>query len=363
MKRNRLHSICPYFAMFPEQFVRKHVVSLTEPGDVVFDPFSGRGTTVLESLLLNRNAFGTDSNPVAVCLSNAKANPPSESDVLKRLLELEGMTQLDVSNLEEDEFFSLCFHSDTLRQIAGLRSSLSWRTDQVDCFIAATALGCLHGESHKTANCFSNRMPRTISTKKAYSVSWWKNKGLLPPHRDVFSILRNMVSYRLATDLPSVRGIVAETDARQAGDRFAANADTVRLVVTSPPYLDMTDYSEDQWLRLWFLGGESAPTRGFADDRHRSIDSYWNFLRETWLGLQPLLACEAILVVRIGGTRVSFSDAQNKLSASLNAVFGDGVTALDDGYCSEIVGRQTNVFRPGTSGKRFEFDFRYRITS
>src|ERR1700686_3152338 len=89
MKRNRLHSIGPYFAMFPEQFVRKHVVTHTEPGDVIFDPFAGRGTTILESLLLERYAFGTDLNPVAVCLSNAKADPPTEALVMRRLRELE----------------------------------------------------------------------------------------------------------------------------------------------------------------------------------------------------------------------------------------------------------------------------------
>src|SRR3990172_1169324 len=63
--RNRLHSICPYFAMFPETFAQKHIEKFTEPGDYVYDPFSGRGTTLLQALLMNRRAAASDINPVA----------------------------------------------------------------------------------------------------------------------------------------------------------------------------------------------------------------------------------------------------------------------------------------------------------
>ncbi len=48
--RHRFHSICPYFAMFPETFVEKHLAA-TPFGGIVFDPFCRRGTTVLESLI------------------------------------------------------------------------------------------------------------------------------------------------------------------------------------------------------------------------------------------------------------------------------------------------------------------------
>ena len=28
-----------------------------------------------------------------------------------------------------------------------------------------------------------------------------------------------------------------------------------QCAITSPPYLNVTSFEEDQWLRLWFLGG------------------------------------------------------------------------------------------------------------
>lgn len=161
-----LHSICPYFAMFPPGFVERYVLAFTEPGDIVFDPFSGRGTTVFESLLLGRRAYGLDINPVAACVSAAKADPPSRSSILRRIADLR-QAYADNSAVEvpTTEFFATCFAPTTLRQVSFLRTTLSWTTSKVDRFIAAMALGCLHGESHKSKNCFSNRMPRTISTK------------------------------------------------------------------------------------------------------------------------------------------------------------------------------------------------------
>ncbi|MBX3328698.1 MAG: hypothetical protein KF682_22720 [Nitrospira sp.] len=48
---HELHSLCSYMAMFPPMLPRVFIEWLSKPGDVVYDPFSGRGTTLLESLL------------------------------------------------------------------------------------------------------------------------------------------------------------------------------------------------------------------------------------------------------------------------------------------------------------------------
>ena len=347
--------------MFPEQFVRKHVIAQTEIGDVVLDPFAGRGTTILESLLLGRIAFGTDTNPVAVCLSNAKANSPVSSFVLKRIRLLETrFRKRKVILVQEDEFFSKCFHPSTLKQICFMRESLKWRDDNVDCFIAAMILGCLHGDSNRSKNYLSNQMPRTISTKKGYSVRWWNEHGYVAPDRDLFSLLRDMVGYRLVSEIPRLRGKVVEADARTAAMVLPELRGGVTLVVTSPPYLDTTDYREDQWLRLWFLGGPSEPVRGQGDDRHRSADAYWQFLEEAWAGVAKLLRPGATIVVRIGGRGLSVGKALDNLSATLSKGLGVEVHPLDRGHVSEIINRQTRSFRPGTVGRRVEMDFRFR---
>ena len=59
------HSLCSYLGAFPPSLASYFIKYFTDENDLVFDPFSGRGTTILESRLLNRNSFGSDLNPVA----------------------------------------------------------------------------------------------------------------------------------------------------------------------------------------------------------------------------------------------------------------------------------------------------------
>lgn len=86
---HRLHSICSYMAMFPASIPRYFIERCTIPGDVVLDPFSGRGTTPLEACLRGRVGIGNDLNPLAYYLTRAKVNVPRYEDVLARLAELE----------------------------------------------------------------------------------------------------------------------------------------------------------------------------------------------------------------------------------------------------------------------------------
>lgn len=352
--RHRFHSICPYFAMFPESFADKHLC-LADPSAVVLDPFSGRGTTVFQALLTGRIALGVDVNPVAVCVSRAKASPPTAAEVRSRIDELECAFEPATSGLLEDEFFRACFARRTLQQILWLREQLQWRTDRVDCFIAAMAAGCLHGESHRSARVFSNRMPRTIATKPAYSVAWWANRGYEPPERDVFDILRLETDFRYVSSPAPTTGYVKEGDARDASKLLPEWKEKVSLVITSPPYLDVTHFREDQWLRVWFLGGEPRPCSAKeGDDRHFDDRKYWNFLEESWRGLADLLTENARIVIRIGGNRVTEQIAERELTRTLTSAIGN--VACKEVVTSEIKKGQLRAFRPNARGTRREFD-------
>ena len=361
--RHRFHSICPYFAMFPETFVEKHLAA-TPHGGVVFDPYCGRGTTVFQALLQGRDAAGSDVNPVAVCVSGAKGDPPAFSEARTRIDELRrGCREPNDEGWQGDfdRFFDLCFHRRTLLQVRYLRSVLDWRHRKADRFIAALCLGALHGESHKSPNCFSNRMPRTISTKPDYSVGWWTRSGYTPPLRDVFEILERMLEYRFRTKPPEGRVTVVQADARRVADAFPALAGRVTDVITSPPYLDTTNYREDQWLRLWFLGGEARMPRGRRDDRHYNKDIYWTFIQESMQGLAPLLAPRARMVIRIGGRRLLKSELREGLLRSLTRGLDRDVELVDDGVTTEVSKTQANVFR-GSKVSRFEeHDFCFAV--
>ena len=362
--RHPLHSLCPYFAMFPEDFVAKQVYAYTERGDIVFDPFCGRGTTIFESLINHRPAYGVDINSVAACISGAKADAPTLAAVRLRITDLnKQFCEWERVAAPSGEFFRWCFHERTLQEILFLRGVLDWQDSRVDRFIAAIVLSCLHGESHKSQNCLSNRMPRTISTKPEYSVRWWSERGLLPPERNTFDILARVAAFRLSYKKVPLRGAIRLRDARTASRGFPKLRDNVKLIVTSPPYLDTTDYAEDQWLRLWFLGGAERPLiNKNKDDRHTSIDLYWKFLAEAWAGCGPLMREDSVVVVRLGGTRLDKDKLLDGLSETLRLGFaGKKVEPLHRGLTTEIKNRQTNVFRPGTQPGRFEHDFAFSV--
>jgi hypothetical protein len=343
--------------MFPESFVQKYLV-WSKRDEHVFDPFSGRGTTLFESLLNGRDAAACDVNPVAVCISRAKSDPPTKDALLGRISQLADAFQSKTKERSLPAFFYHCFHKDSLQQLQYLRRALRWTRNKTDCFVAALVLGVLHGESHRSERYISNRMPRTISTKPAYSIKWWDKNGYVAPKRDVFQILMGEASYRFETPPPEKRGTVKYGDARKAWQLFPTLHGRVSLVITSPPYLDTTNFEEDQWLRLWFLGGPEYPRlRSGSDDRHTSLLRYTQFLSEAWAGLAPLLAREARLVIRIGGPKIDGDIASEVLNASLTIGLGRKLKLVEQ-HQSKIEGGQLQVFKGGKS-QGVEFDFHF----
>lgn len=366
--RLALHAICPYFAMFPESFAREQVEKFSRKGEWVFDPFCGRGTTILESLVLGRRAGGSDINPVAYCISRAKAERPKLEAVHERIQELENRFLrveaglLEVARESLPDFYRRAFYSYTLRQLLFLRTSVSWGDNKVDCFLAALVLGSLHGEMDRSQAYFSNQMPRTICLKPAYSLRYWRERRLFPKKREVFRMLRDKADFRLK-DLPRCgTGQVKKCDAREVSDQFASLEGKVSLVVTSPPYLNVTSYEEDQWLRLWFLGGEPQPTYGkvSADDRHSDAEKYWKFLRDAWAGLAPLLKDKAKIVIRLGGIGIDKDEITDQLKTSIKNVFPTSRLCKPPAH-STIIGRQSLNFLPRSKGCKYETDYVFTV--
>lgn len=363
--RHRFHALCPYFAMFPESFVQTWLDRLTRPGDLVYDPFCGRGTAPFQALLMGRQAVGSDINPVAYCVSKAKTNAPSASAVRGRLTALERAYQPSSWEAERravSEFFHVAYSSETLRQLLFLRSVLRWQLLPTDTMIAALILGALHGESHKSPNILSNRMPRTISTKPSYSVRFWRERGLEPPERDVFEVVRFGIDYRYRSEPPEEKGRVYQSDIRELPRTVPELRGNVRCAVTSPPYLDVTNFEEDQWLRLWFLGGPPHPTyrRVSRDDRHENAAMYWDFISDMWRVLGQLLESRADVVIRLGGKGLDPHTIAGKLLAT-SKFSGRRVRLAGDYEISVIKGRQTDVFRPGSAGCRVEVDCHFQM--
>src|SRR6266511_1293258 len=84
-----MQTMCSYHGMFPAKVAHYFIQRYSRPGDVVLDPFSGRGTVPLQARVEGRVAVCNDLNPLAYVLSRAKVNPPSWDSVQEFLNGLE----------------------------------------------------------------------------------------------------------------------------------------------------------------------------------------------------------------------------------------------------------------------------------
>lgn len=362
--RHRFHSICPYFAMFPETFAERWIKKLTKPSDIVLDPFSGRGTTALTAILNGREAISCDVNDVAVCLTKAKTNPPSLGSIKRRITQLKKEyepKEWTSAARDADEFFRVAYAPETLQQILFLRNGLGWKESRVDNMIAALVLGSLHGEM-TSSRYLSNQMPRTISTKPRYSVKFWTEKKLVAPKRDAFEIVNFMAGFRYESEVPDGQSLVLHTDMRNLPRMIEADQKKrINCAVTSPPYLNVTSFEEDQWLRLWFLGGPSHPKKGVVsrDDRHGTANNYWSFIGDMWRSLGTVMAEDAHVVIRIGSRRISPEFLKRGLKGC-SQLSGRKVRLVSS-QVTQIKRRQTDAFRPGTKGCVVELDCHFRF--
>ena len=250
------HSMCSYLAMFPPALPRYFIEQCSRPGDVVLDPFSGRGTTPLEACLAGRLGVGSDLNPLAVLLTGAKVHPPQIWRARERIDELEiSYRRYGIAGEEAPPEIKMLFHGGvTLPQLLFLRSELSSRR-VVDRYLLATLAGILHGNHPSDpmkSQTLSISMPNTFSMSPGYIRKYIRQNSLKKYPLDVFASLRRRIDHLNREGSPQHRGRVGSRDARDLSG-FVKNR-SVDLIVTSPPYLGVVRYGKFNWIRLWLLG-------------------------------------------------------------------------------------------------------------
>lgn len=298
-----LHSLCSYFAMFPPQMAAVWIRWLTNPGDVVYDPFSGRGTVPLEAILQGRIGLGADANPLAHALTRAKVKIPSAVAVETRLRQLQrGYRATEPSTTAVPDDIAMLYSPSTLRQLVFLRSQLC-RTGEVDPFIIALTLGMLHGNHSRrgATRAFSISMPNTFAMAPGYVRTYIAEHGLQAPDVDVFTMLRAKAHALGLPARPIRRGASWLHDATHTVPRRVSSL-RPRLVFTSPPYLAVIQYGKYNWVRLWFLGEESKRV-DTALMSSSSLPRYLDFMSRVLGNLKRAVAPDGFVCLVIGDVR------------------------------------------------------------
>jgi site-specific DNA-methyltransferase (adenine-specific) len=289
--------------MFPPQIAHVFITWLTQPGEVVYDPFSGRGTAPLEAVLTGRIGYGSDANPLAYSLTQAKVAVPGYADVYKRLGELEHKYRNWSGEAEATpDHIAMLYAPGTLRQLIFLRNCLD-RGSATDAFLVAVVLGMMHGNHSKkgATRGFSISMPNTFAMSPGYVAKYIEQHGLEKPEVDVFQMLRDRVQRLKLPSETMVRGKAWLQDATADPPSWLRNTKP-KLIFTSPPYLQVIKYGKYNWVRLWFLGESSRE----VDDKlmaSASLDRYVDFMTKVCINLRTVLADDGYLCFVIGDVR------------------------------------------------------------
>ena len=268
-----LHEIS-YRACFKPQLPNFFISRLTRPGDIVHDPFMGRGTTPIEAAILGRIPCGSDINPLSRIIVAPRVRTPALKEIRERL---DSIRWQDKHPVEHEELLAF-YHPDTLSRLERLRRWLlekegTGTMDRVDDWIRMVAINRLSGHSSGFFSVYTMPPNMAVSVERQVKLNSRRNQA--PPVRNVTEII-----WKKSRSLLSNGGVSAPGDMLYTGQacRVPQVQDgTVGLTVTSPPFLDVVSYESDNWLRCWFAGIDASRV---AIANHKKVEDWQEFVRK-----------------------------------------------------------------------------------
>jgi len=153
------------------------------------------------------------------------------------------------------------YHEKTLQEILSLRDYLERRSeenveDNIDKWIRMIATNRLTGHSKGFFSVYTLPPNQAVSQESQIKINQKRNQ--VPDYRDIRKLIVRKTKSLIRTVTPSEKRSLAEIGKRaifltsDVGETKSIKDDSVELIVTSPPFLDIVQYSKDNWLRCWF---------------------------------------------------------------------------------------------------------------
>jgi hypothetical protein len=250
-----IHEIS-YRGCFKAQLPRFFIKLLTNKNDTIYDPFSGRGTTVLEAGLLGRKIISNDINPLSEILASPRFHISTLIEIQNRLSQI----AFD-QNLKADIELSMFYHPETEAEIVSLRDYLikqkmSGKEDYIDKWIRMIATNRLTGHSAGFFSVYTLPPNQALSQERQIKINQARNQK--PDYRNTKDIIvkkyESLIRKITEEEKENLRkvgdtALFLQKDARTTPE---IRSGSIQLTVTSPPFLDVVQYSKDNWLRCWF---------------------------------------------------------------------------------------------------------------
>lgn len=332
---------------------------LSEPGDLILDPFCGSGTTALEAIRAGRNVIASDILSACVFLTRCKletaTRPPSRREISSVLAELmwlgrpqgEGTLAADLKPWYSEATFA-----------------------QLEFLSAVVQRG---SEAIKPALelIFSNVLFACASPGKAVTKTglprlhhWgWIADKVLPRvhanHDAVELFHKSLYRLQMMPELdfgahPEGQYLVTQSDAR----RLSLDDGSIDCVVTSPPYIGMIDYARSHRLTYMWKGWR------VDDERENEIGARYKRFRkalvEEYLEDMALCLREIARVLKIGGHCAIVIGESRKFKGTVKALMErtQGDLSVVWGPVSRIHSRRRVPDREVSEGQEYICVFR-----
>lgn len=254
------HGYHRYPAKFIPQLASKLISLYTREGDIVCDPFMGSGTALVESIVLKRRAVGVDINPIAWLITKAKTMPiqPQKLDAeSKKLLEaisndlkilpqqkrLTDEIKVDIPNHDRINYW---FPEKQKRELGIILYRINKiKEPEIKIFFLCAFSNILKNCSRwlmKSVKPTRDKNKKFGDTYKIFSI---QVKKMLNKNKDFYELLDGEIRDNIKTSC-----VVKKTDAR----KIPVKANSVSLIVTSPPYVTSYEYADLHQLTAFWLG-------------------------------------------------------------------------------------------------------------
>jgi len=269
------HRWFPYKEGFSPSFVKVFLQDFDpEPSGIVFDPFSGSGTTSIVAGEMGRRSIGMDVSPLTTFIATAKAMTLTarEQGLLDQHIKILRTSRLMAEcPAPDNETVKSYYHPAYLNAVLKIKKHFSdIENYKVRSLFKLAFLACLEPFSthRKAGNGVKRKSNFTLSTDKRAALENCRTFML-----ERLEVISNDIKDTTSFTAPEFR------EASSLDTAQHAQLEPISSLLTSPPYANCFDYSKiymsELWLGDFFKGKEDQ--KKFREKSIRShVHAHWN---------------------------------------------------------------------------------------
>jgi DNA modification methylase len=227
-----------------EYFLDAHDIN---PGDMVYDPFLGTGTTSVVCKRLGIESLGVEAHPFVWWVAKTKLDWHYDMAQLQKsamhFLETVGRKiQTEAKKVDTGQVPELvhkCYTSENLQKLVYIRDMIDSKVPDDEKDLFKLALVCALREASAAATGWPYIAPKKKIQEK---------DGLLAFRTKLLQMIRDLETTPEIRRGTKAEAILADSRETTLPESF------VDLIFTSPPYLNNYDYADRTRLEMYFLG-------------------------------------------------------------------------------------------------------------